>query len=208
MLRISATQNTFWNQRLNNMWRSSAQPTRRFSATFGLECATPVSKRHCLQAIFLGALREGFPCTMDRSLKARLGACRILLQEQAGQATHQATSRLQSAALAEQLKPLQLSAVERADLTSVVLGFPWHGNDGLHLVETIADDRSVVEAMRVKRRSMQSWCSVQNYYTQEDSTESRLLVLSHRTSRCPRRPCVRRRSRRTRSFCLAVQFAH
>ena len=103
---------------------------------------------------------------MERQVRVRLGAIRLVLEEQTGQPTHQAISTLQAAALAELLQEEPLSAATAADLATEVAKLAWHGNDACTVIAAMTPKRAPA-ANGQRRRQQQSWQAVVEYGTKE-----------------------------------------
>ncbi len=104
---------------------------------------------------------------MDIRIRARIGAARLVLQETAGTASHEVVSRAQAAALSSTVATSGLNAEERANLSVVVLGLKWHGDDAASVLQTVSPPESSV-AMQLKRRRVnQVYDSIVQYGTEE-----------------------------------------
>jgi hypothetical protein len=101
-----------------------------------------------------------------RTIKARVGAARILLEQHvAGSAIHVTVSRLQTAAIIELIGQSALSNQVKADLSTTVLGMKLNQPDMQAILEALSEGVAVSLAKR--RRVQQNWMAVHNYGTAE-----------------------------------------
>ncbi len=105
--------------------------------------------------------------TMDRQLRARLGAAKLVLKDHLGQPTHEAVSSLQRAAVCELLAKAKLSATERADLAQVALGCDWHGHDGRSVLAAFQPREAAAMHPTKRRRAQQSYEALLQYGTED-----------------------------------------
>jgi hypothetical protein len=80
-----------------------------------------------------------------RALNARVGACRLLLeQHEEGSAVHKTLSSLQSAAICEMIHSTDMTADIRSEVGSRVVGVKWHSpNDCTAILTALAAGRDV-----------------------------------------------------------------
>ena len=102
---------------------------------------------------------------MSRELRARLGASRLLLAKVPGDAFSNA-SRIQAQAFVSVAKTASLSAQEGADLSSLASDVGFAGADLAAILESLAP-RSV-EKKQKKRRDMQDYEAMVNYFTEPE----------------------------------------
>jgi hypothetical protein len=77
---------------------------------------------------------------MERQIRARLGATRIVLAEVAGQSHHEALSRVQAAAVVASITSQKLPANTVADLATEVLDIKWHPADLQRVLAALSPD--------------------------------------------------------------------
>lgn len=140
---------------------------------------------------------------LDLKVKARLGATRMTLQEQAGKPSHAAVSRLQAASLVEVVQKSDFSASDLAEISDLILNFAWASQEDLGSVLTCLTDSTTKQPCKKTRRSNQNYASLSNYFNDEawsvltgDATPSAKLTLILNTSfrlgmRLPTEPCVK-----------------
>lgn len=104
---------------------------------------------------------------MERQIRARLGAARIVLEQVAGTATHAAVSQVQAAAVCEVLMSQPTSAELRAGLCSTVVEMKWHGDDAARVLGALSEKGPLPATKR--RRTAQHYApAVLSYGRQED----------------------------------------
>ena len=101
---------------------------------------------------------------MEVPVAARIGAARLLLAQVKDLPTHEAASKLQCAALCETLQQGQLSAEQRAEVSTNVLGLAWFGDHGLRVLHTLVPP----EQPFAKRRRTQQNYDAFIYYGSEE----------------------------------------
>ncbi len=103
---------------------------------------------------------------MERQIRARLGAARMVLAELAGQPHHEALSKVQAAAVVASITSQQLPVNTVADLATEVLDIKWHPADLQRVLAALSPDRAPAPGKR--RKAMQSWEAVLDYCTESD----------------------------------------
>ena len=101
---------------------------------------------------------------MERPLRARLGAAKLLLQEHVGKASHQPMSRLQRDAVQDLLKAWSSDAGTRAEISELLLQVPWFGEDGNFLLGLLVPAEAPAPK---RRRAQQSYEAILEYGTQQ-----------------------------------------
>ena len=104
---------------------------------------------------------------MDRQVRARVGAARLLLQDLVGSPSHAVISHMQCAATCAVLEQAQLSAENRADMATTVLEVQWHGQDLQKVLAALSSDAGQLPRSK-RRRSQQSFEALVHYCTEED----------------------------------------
>ena len=97
---------------------------------------------------------------MDRSVKARIGAARILLEEHAGTASHQDVSFIQARALVEVLGE-KMKGSESAEILELVTRCRWWGGHQAEIVSALAAKTS--RPVPVARRQLQDYTKIYLY---------------------------------------------
>ena len=134
---------------------------------------------------------------MDRLLRARLGAARLLLEEQNGKPSHAAISKVQAAAVRDLVSRASLNPEEQAEIAGMVAQLQWHGTDGVAILEGMTPKASKAPG----RRKQQKWTAITGYFTdavwdvllsEEEPSASKLrIILDFCISlglRCPTEP--------------------
>ena len=103
---------------------------------------------------------------MNRDLRARLGASRVLLARVHGDALANA-SRLQSQAFVSLARTASLTDQERADLSCFASDAGFADADLAAILESLAP-RSVVKKKRKDRRGMQEYEAFVDYFTEAE----------------------------------------
>jgi hypothetical protein len=103
---------------------------------------------------------------MERQIRARLGAARMVLAEVAGQPHHESISKVQAAAFVASITLQQLPVNTVADLATEVLDIKWHPADLQRVLAALSPD--YVPAPGKRRRAMQSWEALLDYCTESD----------------------------------------
>ena len=98
---------------------------------------------------------------MDRGLKARIGAARILLQEHGTGSSHKAVSAIQMAAILDMVNIQKLTNIEKSAVCDMVLEVNWYEGHLEKLLGELADDAG--ESRRVKRRQLQDFMAIAMY---------------------------------------------
>jgi len=104
---------------------------------------------------------------MDRA-KARLGATRVVLEQQRGLPTHAAISKLQSKALVELFESSAevITSKDRSDMASEVIKMQWASQSDLDIILTSLTS-AVVPVAKKARRGQQNFMPITNYFTDE-----------------------------------------
>ena len=143
----------------------------------------------------------GTESALPRSLLARLGAARLVLQEAVGSSTHSAVSALQRDALLDLLGKCSLSAEGRATLGEEVVKLPWAGTDVSAVLSAVTGSNG--SKVPKRRRIAQSYQSILNYLTsdewqillEQNPSDVKLHVLLGAAIglglRCPSEPCLK-----------------
>ena len=93
---------------------------------------------------------------MDRGLKARIGAARVLLQEHGSGSSHKAVSAIQMAAILDMVSTQKLTNIDKSAVCEMVLEVNWYEGHLDKMLGELAEDAD--ERRRVKRRQLQiSW---------------------------------------------------
>jgi hypothetical protein len=111
--------------------------------------------------VFVGAMDS------MRALNARVGACRLLLdQHQQGSATHTSLSSLQSAAICEMIASTVMTADIRSEVGSHVVQVKWGSpNDCSAILAALAGGNASLLQAGKRRRSQQDFCNIVHYGT-------------------------------------------
>ena len=107
--------------------------------------------------------------TSFREIQTRIGATRVVLEQQVGQRTMARVSTMQSRALASMLAAAtDLDDVEKADITNLVVEIPWAAPDDCTAVlnALVGTDRRAAGTRQQRRRGLQDFTAVHGYMTE------------------------------------------
>ena len=143
------------------------------------------------------AAAGGGDATVPKSIRARVGAARVILEQNEGKASHPAISRVQASALADLLTHQELSPAARAAIAEAVCMMKWHDGDSFALLEILAPPAPRPKGKK-SRRDQQDYMSILGYFTdsiwkillspEESSTTKLALLIDFSISlglRCP-----------------------
>ena len=102
---------------------------------------------------------------------ARLQAADRLLLQHAGGIHHERVSSLQRAALVEMMSTCRLSAEARAEASVLALGMKFFGDDLSHVLAAL--ESSVSEPLQKRRRCLQDFQAILQYWTADEWAELR-----------------------------------
>lgn len=98
---------------------------------------------------------------MERPLKARLGAARLMLMQQtAGSPTHKAVSGIQCAAIVDLVHTQSLGPEVKAEICQLALAMPWADGDLDKLLSQLASGDHPIQQ---RRRASQDWTAIMSY---------------------------------------------
>lgn len=100
---------------------------------------------------------------MNGPVLARIGAARLVLEQVRGQAAHEHISRLQCGALCELFEKAALSAEERAEVASKVIGLAWAADHGMRALGALTPAE---QPGPKRRRAQQNFDAIVSYGTQ------------------------------------------
>ena len=98
---------------------------------------------------------------MDRALRARIGAARILLEGHNGGSSHKAVSAIQMAAILDMVATQKLNSSEKAEVCELMLEATRYDGDLPKVLGELAED--VGWRRRVKRRTQQDFEAIMMY---------------------------------------------
>ena len=98
------------------------------------------------------------------AVHVRLGACRLVLEEQAGKPNHEAISKLQAAALADAIAAAGLSSTDAAAMSGKVVAMAWAAQTDLAMVlQSLTAGVGTGPTAKRQRRGCQLFTAITNY---------------------------------------------
>ncbi len=139
---------------------------------------------------------------MNRGIKARLGAARLLLEDHVGTDSHAVVSRTQAAAVCDLIQRSPLTNEFRAEVVDIALKIQWHGHDSSMVLNSLSPPDALPPNKR--RRQQQDYSTLLAFGTQQtwdvlmsdrDSSEVKLEAIIQMAiglgMRCPTEPTLK-----------------